>query len=70
MRLISRWCLIFCVRFRRLKLCIRLHEYFGVQLEWEGKHFKKKARPLFWKVKELALELYLGTIAIGCPELC
>ena len=39
MRLISRWYLIFCVRFRRLKLWIRLHdEYFGVQLECKGKY--------------------------------
>ena len=41
MRLISRGYLIFCVRFRRLKLCIRLHEYFGVQLECKGKYSNK-----------------------------
>ena len=41
---------------------IRLHEYFEVQ----GKMSKKTPdRFIFWKVKELAPELYLGTIAIG-----
>ena len=41
-----------------------------LECNWSAReNVQKKARPLFWKVKELALELYLylylGTIAIG-----